>query len=316
MRTRLLDPNTMARGAQASAVIGSFLIGPATVGMIYAFMFDSNPGGKLDCASVTWHMGYDSREGCSVDIAERIRCGSGGASCFSLTKGAFGGFPPTLAAVIDGWVYAGTVITGSGVFHIFLALFVQGAMVGDGLLVVTSYLQVICFLSMVGTSSYGGNKIFMTVNAVTSVSTFTLFFICNSLMLWRHPKVWASQLAYFVYAINTLTMFFVVFSFLFVGFEYGPGKSCDVQYLAAGILSIAEQAFLLMYSLLILVMFNNSRRIDRKGWIELCPPFVGREEIEPCMGGEGVRAQSISGSNPPDPVQSVAAAEAAGAAEP
>ena len=277
----------LALVSRVSAYIGSFLIGPATIGLLYGFMFSDNPGSRLDCASVEWHIGYDMKDGCSVDIAQRMRCGSGGASCFSLDKGYFGGSPPALDAMVDGWVYAGTLVIGTGVLHLFVAHLLQGILTRNIWMILTSYLSVICFFAVVGTSSSGGNKLLQNLNFASHSLLYMLFCTTNTTMLRNHLSVWSSQLAYVLHSINILTLMFVLASFSFVAAAFGQQKPCSTQYMASGVLSISQQLFLTVYSILVLVMFNNSASLDETAWQRLSSP-PGRsieiaQEITGCL---------------------------------
>lgn len=271
----LFDPPLLAGVAQGSAMIGSFLLGPVAGALLYVYMYSGTPGSRLDCGYVRWYLGYDIRDECAVDIAERVRCGGAGASCISLSGGAFGGYPPTFSALIDDWVYVGTVVLGMGAFHVFFAIAIQAVLLSQGLVVVTAYLALVSFWVVVGTSSYGGDTLLQVVHYISSVLVFVLVFVCHSLMLWHGKVAWGSQYAYLLHSLLFLSLLALLGSFAFKWVTYGTMESCDEQYLASGMLSIAEQTFLSLYSTQVGVMFYTSTKLSRATWLEMAVVLVG-----------------------------------------
>lgn len=89
--TYLLDPYFLARVGHFSALLGAFILGPLSSALLYMYMYSGKMGDRLDCGSVKWYIGYDYRNGCAVDIAERVRCGGEAASCYKLDRGRYGG---------------------------------------------------------------------------------------------------------------------------------------------------------------------------------------------------------------------------------
>ena len=226
-------------------------------------------GNRLDCASLNWHIGYDIRDDCSIDIAQRVRCGSSGASCFSLDDGAFGAFPPSLDALFDGWVYAGTLVMGTGVLHLFLSHVMQAYLARNIYIIMSSYHTMICFFAIIGTTSSGGNKVLRNINFSFHVALYLSFFTTNSLMLGLCAKIWSSQAACVLHAVNFLCLIFVLAAFCFVVAVFGLQKPCNMQYMATGVLSISQQLFLMSYCMTVVCMNINSGRLDKAAWSQI-----------------------------------------------
>lgn len=268
----LFDPWHISLAASVSGLIGTILLGPVTCILMYAYVMSPSMGSRLHCGAVRWYVGYDYRNGCTVDVAERVRCGGEGAACFELDRGHFGGYPPTLSALIDDWVYVGTMVMGMGVTHIFVAVCLQAIVVGHGLIIGVAYTTVLAFWGVVGTSSYGGDKVLQTCHQTAAVAVFVLSFVTTSLMLYSCGDAWGSQLAYVLHAGCCVSLFMLLCTFVFAGVTGGANQACDEQYLANGMLGMAEQLYLLLYTTLLFVVFRTTYYSPRSYWFDVSMP--------------------------------------------
>lgn len=156
--------------------------------------------------------------------------------------------------------------------HIFIAVSLQSSLVGQKLPIGTSYAMVLAFYTVVGTSSYGADSVMQVVHNVAAALTFILSFVTKSLMLWYQPEVWGSQLAYLLNACCFLTILTLSGIFVFVWITTGTVRPCDHQYMAHGLLSLAQQTYVGLYTSLVIVMFRNSAKLAKHEWVDRCIP--------------------------------------------
>jgi hypothetical protein len=229
------------RLAWYSMHLGCFLTGPLLTGVLYVYMsMDMDASTLLYCKGINWQNNWDSRDGCIVDIAERLRCPS--------TRSVR--LPPTLTNLLNVWTHVAVLVFGMGAVHIFIGIImstyeeeeIEGGIIG--------YITLLCVFGVVGTSSYYSSEspiayahFFITgLLVVLSYATTYIF------MYYRKAE-YRSQMSHIVQIFLTVSMLGLLSACIY--YAVTPDRE-----LAAGILSITEQLYLNAYALQMLLMIR------------------------------------------------------------
>ena len=239
--------------ARISNWIGVILVGPVTLGLLYAYTWtDRDQVDTIRSKDYRWHLNYEIRENCSVDMAERIRCPEK-----SLVM------PPTISELLAHWVYAGTLVLGMGATHLFIAVLMIAIINMDFQVAFVGYASLLCFWAVVGTSSYGSDLALRVTHFVAAGCTFMLTFAYTAIMVTKHRHLFGSTLAYVIQILMGITNICMVIVFAVMSQmpsnNFGNpivGGIANTEFVH-GLVSIGEQVYLLLYCLQSMVVMRN-----------------------------------------------------------
>jgi hypothetical protein len=261
------------RGLNALRVSGCFLMGPVTIGMLYAFMSTDYLGSaRIYCKNLAWSEPF-LIDDCQVSTAQDKICESN-----LLDMQRRHDVPPTITSMIERWPYVSCFVLGLGATNLFTCLIMVSYFCNRPHLTLYVYACIISLWGVFGTSA---SDLSSYLDHVHSVFTCLLLFFCT----WAVASMSMDESYVFMrgcvrptglYKWGVVGQVLVLvlagvgmFSSAVALYILGNQNSVDAYYKALRCLSIFEQIFLLGF---VVCMWNRIRAA-------LCNIFAPQNQI-------------------------------------
>lgn len=244
-----MSENTLHRALNMLRISGCFLVGPVTIGMLYAYMSTEYMGSaRIYCKNLVWSQAF-LVDDCQVSTAQDKVCKSN-----LLDMQRRHDVPPTVTSMIERWPYVSCFVLGLGATNLFTCLIMVSYLCDRPHLTLYVYGCIVSLWGVFGTSA---SDLSSYLDQVHSVFTCLLLFFCtwavasmsmDESYVFMRGHVCPTGMYKWGIVVQGLVLVFAgvgMFSSAVALYIMGNQNSVDAYYKALRCLSIFEQIFLL-----------------------------------------------------------------------